>query len=78
MRRHRFSTIAVLAASVMAMGWTVQATAPSANNDYRLTGPYMHNNWDLSDTPRRQRQGTRAAHLGRGDGTGLGHGLRNW
>ena len=44
MRRHRFSTVAVLAASVIAMGWTAQATAVSANESYRLTGPYTHNN----------------------------------
>ena len=43
-RRHRFSTVAVLAASVIAMGWAVQATSVSANEGYRLTGPYTHNN----------------------------------
>ena len=44
MRRYGFSTVAVLAASVIAMSWTAQATAASANGDYRLTGPYTHNN----------------------------------
>ena len=44
MRRYGFSTVAVLVASVIAMSWTAQATAASANEDYRLTGPYTHNN----------------------------------
>ena len=44
MRRYRFSTVAVLAASVIAMGWTAQTIAASANEGYRLTGPYTHNN----------------------------------
>ena len=44
MRRYGFSTVAVLAASVIAMSWTAQATAASANGDYRLTGPYTHKN----------------------------------
>ena len=41
MRRRRFSTVAVLAASVIAIWWTAQAAAAQ---DYRLTGPYTHDN----------------------------------
>ena len=44
MRRPRFSTLAVLTASIIAIGWVVLTTAVSANGDYRLTGPYTHDN----------------------------------
>lgn len=44
MQRHRFSTVAVLVASVIAVGWTVLTTSVSANEGYRLTGPYTHDN----------------------------------
>ena len=44
MRPYRLSIIAILTASVIAIGWTAPATVVSANEDYRLTGPYTHNN----------------------------------
>ena len=44
MRRHKFSTVTLLAASVIAIGWVAQAPAVSANEGYQLSGPYTHNN----------------------------------
>ena len=44
MRRHGFSAVVVLAASIIAVGWAAQQTAVSANESYRLTGPYEHDN----------------------------------
>ncbi len=44
MRRHRFLPAAVLAAGVIAIGWTAAATAVAAEEGYWLTGPYTHNN----------------------------------
>ena len=44
MRRHGFSTMAILAVSAIAMGWTAQVTGVSADEGYQLTGPYTHDN----------------------------------
>ena len=44
MRRHGFSAVVVLAASIIAVGWAAREAAVSANESYRLTGPYEHDN----------------------------------
>ena len=43
MCRHRLLTFAVLAISFIAVTWPAQA-ADAADENYRLTGPYLHNN----------------------------------
>ena len=44
MRQHRFSAVMIVAASIIAMGWPASETTVLANDGYRLTGPYGHDN----------------------------------
>ena len=44
MHRRGILRVAVLAAGVIAMGWTAPLQAGAADKDYRLTGPYTHDN----------------------------------
>ena len=44
MRQHRISAVMVLAATIITMGWPAPQTTVLANDNYRLTGPYGHDN----------------------------------
>ena len=44
MHRRGLFRAAVLAAGIVAIGWTGPATAAAAGESYRLTGPYAHDN----------------------------------
>ena len=44
MRQRTFSAVVVLVAALSTLLWATQPTVVAADGEYRLTGPYTHNN----------------------------------